>query len=1412
MPRISHVVLPGLKIAEANSLARETVAEFLARNGWSTTFLPTVCRLNDKPLMRAEWETYRIRAKDKIRFETKTHGPGGGGGGGSSSTKSTIGLVGVIALSLLAPGVGTALATGALAGMSGLISGAFLAGGSFLLNTLLAPDAAPSASSQQQQTLYSFGAQTNSARPLDPIPVRYGRTKSYLDYAAVPWSEFIGDDQYLNILLVHGLGKYQREQILIEDTVLWDSATGLSSSFTDVEFQFAQPGDNITLFPVNVAASVEVSGQELPDTTDWVGGYIANAAGTTSNAIAIDLVLGQGLGLRGSSGITVWLCAITAEYRPVNSSGVATGPYVQLFQKDIHGSSNKPIRVSVKTAVAPGRYEVRLRRTLGPHADAIDQVNWAGLRSYLTGPQAFPGVTVTAIRMKSTAQLTQTSSGKFGAIDTRILTLWNGSAWVDAATRNPAWATLDIATNTDYGCMLSWSKVDTQALVALATKATTRGDRFDYEFRSIIPATDALDTALAVARSKHRWLGDVLSLVRDEWVTLPQMLLTDREIVRGSFSVDYQLQAADASDAVILEYLDEETWSVQEVQVPADVEPQFATRMQIPGIQGRAHAFRETTFLWKQNVLRRKRPTITTEHDGRRLSLGSVITLQSEIPMEWGSAGDVVAHSGLSLTINPAPTWEVGQSYILLRTPTGEPFGPIKVSKGASDSIAVLNSSDLTLVEGQQGWVLADVLERNDGGPFPSFAIGLGTAWQQRCIVLSGAPDGDQVVLELAVDHQEVHDDSGSPSAVPPKATLSNPKVPLIADLVATLQQNVLEPVLSASWRPAAGALLYKAELSFDGGTTWAPLTQTNSPSFSVVVEPRAMLLGVSAVGAGQGARSTYPIAAPDISYANVVVTEDNFDADLAASWAAAQSSLITLAENAETQFEVVNDLANLVDANFDALSDRADAFDSSAIINYLGIVAPPGTTAAYKMQVRSGGVDTGITLVSTTGGGQIWADADKFLFRSGSGTPFALFDSISGSLYLKGSLLTLGSTMNMIRNPDLGSGALGFGRFLGGPGTEANFLIRSSIAGDTWAPNGLKCISFSMATVLATTSAMYVSVSDYDVNGSIADFNVVPGQRYEASLYAQCHVSGARCWLFIEWRDKNGAFISQSIAGPFVCASQVGQPLSNWGRPYVFGTAPAGAVRAVIYAQLPGDGSSICTLMVAAPYFGVASANQTAPTPYVSKGQTAISGGDILTGSIVTAKLAANVITANELSANSVTTTKIILNGVTTDRIAPSAVTNVVAVSTAGPVYGGYIGAASMTRIADSYVKAEFNFRPNYKQHSISAARLYFFLEARVVRVSSSGTTNFTVKTYQMPNLVTVPGLGGSTDYYIGENDIHINFIDTDVLPAGSYEYKIEALRLLEQQAAGAGVNVRESSYSAGFSNLVTVITEFKK
>jgi hypothetical protein len=276
---------------------------------------------------------------------------------------------------------------------------------------------------------------------------------------------------------------------------------------------------------------------------------------------------------------------------------------------------------------------VRFRRDDAAFASdkGTNAVLWAGLRAFLKGNNAFPDVSTVAIRLLA-SQSTQ-GSYKFGVLATRKLPVWNGSAFVTQATRNPGWTFLDAVVNTQYGSTLPISKADFNTIVNFAAGCDARGDTFDYIFSTAVAVPDALDKILQPARSKHFWLGDTISIARDEWRDVPTMLLTDREIVRDSTQVNWTMLGEDDPDAVIVEYVDEDTWRPAQVQYPPDSDTFRALNPEtkrIDGVVKRVNAFKECAFLYLQSVYRRENWQIGCEYEGRAITFGSVLRLQSE--------------------------------------------------------------------------------------------------------------------------------------------------------------------------------------------------------------------------------------------------------------------------------------------------------------------------------------------------------------------------------------------------------------------------------------------------------------------------------------------------------------------------------------------------------------------------------------------------------------------------------------------------------------------------------------------------------------------------------------------------------------------------------------------------------------
>jgi len=891
---VVHMVAPGYKQGVAVARVGHKISRVLNDTEWKFR-LPTICVLTRRgthmPVKRANWRRVRLRRGDSLMFLSRPLGGLTGGAGGGNKALQIGGIIAMIALTAIAGPIGTWVAGAGVLGLTGaaltfggaLIAAGIVMGGALLLSTFLRPDA-PAAQDDKTPQIYSLNVAGNAARLLQTIPVGYGSLKTFPDYAQSPFSEYSGDDQLVNVLLCIGAGKYRIDQILLDDTPLWDPTNGLAEGFSDIDVAVYLPGQTVTLFPTNIVQAAEVSNQTLPDPAGiddgWLGGFIVNEAGSLIDAIAIDL--GALLIHTNPDGtISSATVAVECQYRPVNNAGAPTGPYVGLFNTSYTGASNTPKRFTEKrTTSTPGRYQVRLRRTTPLPTDNAtrDDITWLGLRGFLVGDSSFTYETTVALRIKATAQISQASSRRLAVIWTRILPVWNGVAMVEQPTRSAAWAAYDIATNTIYNSNpRPPNKMDFAEFVALDALGTSLGHYFDFQFVSTVPIPDAIDKALRILMAKHRWAGDMISITREQLRTVPNLMLSDRQIVRGSISIKTIFQDENEADAVIVEYLDREVWQQAEAQFPPetqDFEAQKPRRIRVEGATERPLAFVLAAFYFKQATLRRQFVTLDTELDGRLLNLGSLVRVQSELPQTMGFSGEVLEQDGHNLTLDVAPEWSNSlQNYIGVRTKTGKYLGPIKCTKGEADNVAVLDATDLITVETARGITLEDALDRQDGSEGPTFDFGFQDNMAENCVVLTGRPNGNRVTLALVIDDPGVYDtDLGDLPDDPGATPLFDPGAPVISGILASFRTNILEPTLDVSWWPAAGAYYYVVDISYDNGTTWEPFYQGGANSYSKMVSLAFIKVRVAGVGKKHGTFSITTVEPPSIDLKYPVV------------------------------------------------------------------------------------------------------------------------------------------------------------------------------------------------------------------------------------------------------------------------------------------------------------------------------------------------------------------------------------------------------------------------------------------------------------------------------------------------------------------------------------------------------------
>lgn len=831
-------VLPGMTIAEAVEAFGPPA---------SVAFFVTV---DGGPVLRANW--HRVPAAGEQLGVVVL--PRGGGDG-----KSILGLVAMIALAAFAPWAGGALA--GLIGMGGnaLVAGAIgsviLAGGGILINTLLAPKPAAAAADQLEASpTYSASASGNQARLFAPIPVQYGEHLMVPDYVSDPYQEFSGNDQYLHLLFGRGLGRSEVSQVRIGETVVWTAEGGNTGALADLEIAFYEPGEQVDLFPVQVETSAEVGGQLLADST-WVGPFAAVPSGETAHRLSVDIVLPEGCyrltddGSQASASVH-----LRFEYREIDGLGapVGGGAWSLLAEDTITLTTATPQRLTWSLDVAPARYEVRAQRlNLWAADDRIfDRSEWAGLRAYLDGPQSFEHLSTMAIRVRANEQLTSQSSRQFAVVQTRILPVWTGTAWEEQPTRSIAWAAVDIARNAIYGAGLLDARLDLATFIAYDALWEARGDRFDGIFDTRTTRFDAISTVLGAGRASVQFVGDKVSLVRDEPRALASQVFTDRNIVRGSLEIDYSLQRSDAADDVIVEYMDRTTWKPAEVRCTiAQSLSEAPARVRMIGPTARDHAWREGIFLAADNFFRRVKVTFRAEMEGRLLKRGDLVLVQSEMPQSWGEAGTVLGLDGDTVTLSREPSTDPANTYLRIRRKDGGEWGPCKITWAPGSAVVTLDAADRAAAEAAFGPLAPHVVD--DGDEAPTWLVGEGVDQHFRGILVGMVPDDTGAQLELIVDDPAVHAaDQGLTVPPAPLPGLLPPSlgVPVITDMSVHREVSVTESLLSVSARHPAGATSFRGQVSYDG-QSWTPVYEGAVPAFSASVRRDALYVRMQPIG-----------------------------------------------------------------------------------------------------------------------------------------------------------------------------------------------------------------------------------------------------------------------------------------------------------------------------------------------------------------------------------------------------------------------------------------------------------------------------------------------------------------------------------------------------------------------------------
>ena len=452
-----------------------------------------------------------------------------------------------------------------------LIGGAITMVGSLLINALIPPVVPKTKESEPFNRLQSVTGVRNRVNPFGPLTRLYGTMKFFppMPMTALPFTELVGDDQYIRFMCAMGYGPIQVNGLTADlgsklvfgtddiGPAVFIGETSIDN-FEDVECEIGDPTE-ITLYTntvieTAVGATMNSVGSDQGEWSDNV--VVIRTTEVNAEEASVDVVFPGGLfSLNKEGGTqkieTTWL----VEYRVTSPPGswiIATpDPNIPWYPQwrlittiditntsdnwIITGAEKKTLRRSMRWKFpAPDQYDVRLTRvkTLIPNgsltqADAV----WTVLRTIRSDkPFIEPDNIVLVMRIRATDQLNRVLDS-VNVLCTAMVSKYNGSSWdADQATNNPAWAYADILTGLATKHPVLQSDLDATALKTWADWCDANNYEFNFVYDSPGTVFERAREVAAAGRAAWAIHDNVYTVVREEDSATPTQVISTRNL------------------------------------------------------------------------------------------------------------------------------------------------------------------------------------------------------------------------------------------------------------------------------------------------------------------------------------------------------------------------------------------------------------------------------------------------------------------------------------------------------------------------------------------------------------------------------------------------------------------------------------------------------------------------------------------------------------------------------------------------------------------------------------------------------------------------------------------------------------------------------------------------------------------
>jgi len=743
------------------------------------------------------WHAVRPKAGARVTIRAL---PAGGGGGGGKQT--IIAIAAIVAVAVIAPYVsGLAVEAGFSTAAANAIGGAVAGVAGAAISAIGAALFAPSAPSfgfdnfrsnqAKESPTYSITGARNRANKFGPIPVVLGTHKVIPPYGAAPYTEVVGDDQYLRFVVCWGYGPVSVSDVRIGNTPI--------GNFEDVESEddFTGTVDTLTLYPndatqedLNITLSDSFQTRRTDGEVDELGITITWPQG---------LVFFDTNGNRTNTSVTV-----TAEYQAVGDVS-----WTSWFTTEYTDNTAEVKREAIRlTGLTRDTYDIRLKVTLGETNDRRrDQTVWSALRSFKNeDPINLAGIAKSAYRIRASDQLNGVVD-QLNAIVSLQIPTWTGSGWTvsTSTSSNPAAIFRYILTGAPNESAVPSSQVDDDNLGEWYEFCETEGFTYNsvIDYRNTVRAL--LQDVAAAGRASPRIIDDQWGVIIDE----PRSTIAQHFTPRNTSGFRGRIDFIETPHAYRVRFLNEDKEYREDERIVYDdgFDSTNATRFEVLQLAGQTNAdnvYRAARYYLAGIRLRPETFTFQTDIEHIVCTRGDLIRFNHDVPQIGQGFGRLTAVSGNDITLDEPVTMTIGLSYSIR----------VRQSDGTSNVQTVTNApgtqSTITVAYAT-GMAVGDLFE-----------FGITTEESLELIVTAVEPEDDLAATITAVPYaSDIYNaDTSIPAYTsllsdPVSQSFTGPPAPVITNVVS--DEDALR-------RAADGSIQIGIEVYFVPGAASSPL------------------------------------------------------------------------------------------------------------------------------------------------------------------------------------------------------------------------------------------------------------------------------------------------------------------------------------------------------------------------------------------------------------------------------------------------------------------------------------------------------------------------------------------------------------------------------------------------------------